>query len=272
MKPYNKTSVILTLVLVSLIAISANGQEFWEKKPYQSWSEKEARKLLTDSPWADRHTLSQTIIQPLQSPGAARAGTNPLENIEGARSPDPGARTDEGRARQARPEIRYEVQFRSALPIRQAIVRLSQINAKYDEMAAEQKQAFDKSVDAFLAKKFPDTVILYISFNSNVPVDEREMARHWQAQTTEQLKNFVFLILPGGEKVPLLGYAVAQGGSREFQFVFPRMHQGRPIVGDQDKKKLQLEFIHPKIRDQRESRVLLSFNTEKMMMDGVAVY
>ena len=139
-------------------------------------------------------------------------------------------------------------------------------------MTAEQKLAFDKNAEAFLAKKFPDTVILYVSYSSNVQIDERELARHWQSQTTEALKNFVFLILPGGEKVPLLGYTVAQGGSREFQFVFPRAVDGRPIVLPSDKKNLQLEFPHPKIRDQKESRVLISFKVEKMVMNGEAVY
>lgn len=272
MKPFKESGVLLTLALALLSAAAAQGQEFWAKKPYQKWSEKEARKLLSDSPWAESHVLSQTIIQPLQSPGAPRPATNPLENIESARSPEPLAREDVGRARQTRPELKYEAQFRSALPIRQAIVRLSQINAKYDDMTAEQKLAFDKNAEAFLAKKFPDTVILYVSYGSNVQIDERELARHWQSQTTEALKNFVFLILPGGEKIPLLGYTVAQGGSREFQFVFPRSVEGRPIILPSDKKNLQLEFSHPKIRDQKESRVLISFKVEKMMIHGAVVY
>ncbi len=270
-KRMKKKSVLLTLLLTLLSAAEAHSQEFWEKKPYQKWSEEECRKLLGKSPWAQSHTLSQTIIQPLQSPGQPRAGTNPLENIESARSPEPLAREDTGRARQARPELKYQVQFRSVLPIRQAIVRLSQINAKYDDMTPDQKQTFDKNAEAFLTKKFPDTLILYVSYSSNVQIDERELARHWQGQTTEALKNFVFLILPGGEKMPLSAYAVAQGGSREFQFVFPRTIEGHPLVRAQD-KTLQLEFPHPKIRDQKESRVLITFKVEKMLIDGEIVY
>ena len=265
-----KRSVLVLLALLSLAA--TQGGEFWQKKPYQKWSEEECRKLLADSPWAQSHTLSQTIIQPLQSPGAARPlGSDPLGNPDGARSPEPLAREDTGRARQARPTLKYQAQFRSALPIRRAIVRLGQINAKYDELTPEQKQAFDQNAETFLAKRFPDTLILYVSYASNVPIDERELARHWQSQTTDTLKNFVFLILPGGEKIPLSGFVVAQGGSREFQFVFPRTYEGRPLVRAQD-KTLQLEFPHPRIRDQRESRVLIAFKAEKMLIDGEVVY
>ena len=138
-------------------------------------------------------------------------------------------------------------------------------------MTPEQKQAFDKNADAFLAKRFADTLVLYISYNSNVQIDDREMARHWQSQTADTLKNFVFLILPGGVKIPLTGFIAAQGAGREFQFEFPRMLDGLPIVRPRD-KSLQLEFIHPKIRDQKESRVLLSFKPEKMLVGGEAVY
>lgn len=267
-----KKSALLTCVLTLLSATAAHGQEFWEKKPYQKWSEEECRKLLDKSPWAQSYTLSQVIIQPLQSTGASRPlGTGSLETVESARSPDPSARDDTGRARQARPELKYLAQFRSALPIRQAIVRLSQITAKYADLTPEQKLAFDKNGEAFLAKKFPDTLILYISYSSNVPIDDRELASHWQSLTTDTLKNFVFLILPGGEKVPLWGYAVTKGGGREFQFVFPRMYRERPVLSAED-KTVQLEFPHPKIRDQKESRVLITFKVEKMLIDGQMVY
>ncbi|MCA1634081.1 MAG: hypothetical protein LC802_10290 [Acidobacteria bacterium] len=264
--------LLLALALWSLAATQDG--EFWQKKPYQKWSEQECRKLLANSPWAQSHTLSQALIQPLQSPGLPSAGgMNPTGpgGIEGTRSPDPSERGDTGRARQTRPMLQYQAQFRSALPIRRAIVRLSQIKSKYDDMTPEQKQAFDQNAEAFLSKRFPDTLVLYVSYSSNVPFDDRELARHWQSQTTETLKNFVFLILPGGEKVPLSGYAVAQGASREFQFVFPRQYEGRPLVRAQD-KTLQLEFPHPKIRDQKESRVLIAFKTEKMRIDGEVVY
>ncbi len=113
--------------------------------------------------------------------------------------------------------------------------------------------------------------MLYVSYSSNVQFDDRELTRHWRSQTTETLKNFVFLILPGGEKVPLVDYAVAQGAGREFQFVFPRTYEGRPLVRAQV-KTVQLEFIHPKIRDQKESRVLIAFKAEKMLLDGEVVY
>jgi hypothetical protein len=258
----------LALALAGLAA--TQGGEFWQKKAYRQWSEKECRRLLEDSPWSQKHTLSQTLIEPLQKSGLDR-GPAPNPASPDIRLSDPTRSDDTGRAREARPQIVYQAQFRSALPVRQALVRLGQISANYDQMQPDQQRTVDQKAEEFLAKRFPDTVALYVSYRSNVQVDDREMALHWQKQTTETLRNFVFLIGSGGEKIPLLDYWVAEGAGRAFQLIFPREYKDEPLVGPRD-KTIQLEFIHPKIRGQGEARVLISFKVEKMLIDGAAVY
>jgi hypothetical protein len=80
-------------------------------------------------------------------------------------------------------------------------------------------------------------------------------------QTTERLKNFVFLIGGGGVRVPLSIYRTGEGASRKFQFVFPREYNGRPFIGPGD-KTLKLEFNHPNIRGTAE-RILIEFRIER---------
>jgi hypothetical protein len=150
------------------------------------------------------------------------------------------------------------------------MVRLQQINQKYNQMTAEQKQQFDQSAEKFLASKFDDSVVIYVSITSNVQLDDREIARHWQNQTTETLKNFTYLINGKGEKVPLRSYTVTNAG-RAFQFVFPRQHNERLVATAQD-KTLKLEFIHPRVRTSNEQRVLLEFRVDRMIMRGEPVF
>jgi hypothetical protein len=265
-----KKAALVLLALSGMSLAAGQGGEFWSRKKYQEWSEKECRKLLEDSPWSQKHTLSQTLIEPLQRPPLDR-GPATNSSSPDVRIPDPNRADGSGRAREARPEIVYQVQLRSAPPIRQAMVRLEQIGAKYDQMQPDQQRAFDQKAGEFLGKAFPDTISLHVSYRSNVQVDDRELAAHWQRQTTDMLRNFVFLIASGGDKVSLLDYRVAQGGGREFQLTFPRKHGDEPLVGSRD-KTLQLEFPHPVIRGQKGSRVLISFKVEKMLIDGAAVY
>lgn len=240
------TCLWLALCLCSVAA--AQGKEFWDKKDYKQWNERECRKLLEDSPWAKTYTLSQVYVTPLSS----------TEN---------DAQT---RAREDNPRLAYRIQLRSAAPIRQAMVRQQQLAQKYDQMPDDKKKAFDQEAEKFLAASFAEAVVVYVSFTTNVQFDDRDVARHWQTQTTDTLKNFTYLIGPKGEKVQLQRYTVAEAG-RSFQLAFPRQHEGRPLVGPQD-KTIKLEFVHPRTTRQGESRVLIEFRLDKMMMRGEPVF
>ncbi len=241
---------IALFVAVALLCGIAVGQgnEYWHKKDYKQWNEREVKKLLEDSPWAKTHTLSQVYVTPIAS------------NENDAQT----------RAREDNPRLSYRVQLRSAAPIRQAMIRQQQIAQKYDQMPEDKKKAFDQEAGKFLAASFPDTVVVHVSFTTNVQFDDRDVARHWQTQTTETLKNFTYLIGPKGEKVQLQRYTVADAG-RSFQLVFPRRIEGRPLAGPQD-KSIKLEFIHPRTTRQGESRALIEFRLDKMMMQGEPVF
>jgi hypothetical protein len=238
--PIQKLGVLLLLASVG----AAQGSDYWQKKDYRQWTERECRKLLEDSPWANIHTVSQIFIDPIHADSTSRE-------------------------RQSNPKIVYRVQIRSATPVRQALVRLSQIDAKYDEMTEDARKAFDQNAEKVLSANNAQFVVMHVNYTSNVQNDDRELARYWHSQTTERLKNSVFLIVGGGVKVPLSTYKPGEGASREFQFVFPREYNGRPFIGPGD-KTLKLEFNHPNIRG--AERVLIEFKVEKMMMQGAPIY
>ena len=234
-----------SLALLTGLAL-AQSKDFWQTKDYRQWTEKECRKLLDNSPWAQDHTISSAYIEPLQTQSSDRA-------------------------RERNTQMSYRVQFRSALPVRQALVRWQQLNSKYDQMPPEQKQEFDQRADRLLTASFADLVAIHVSYSSNVAIYDREMANYWQVQTTEKLHNSTFLIGPKGQKIPPQRVTTATGAGREFTLYFPRLVEGQPLVTPQD-KTIKLEFNHPRISDQSESRVLLEFKIEKMLMQGAVVY
>jgi hypothetical protein len=63
------TALLLLLLAAPAVAIS----DFWAKKDFTRWSERECRKLLEDSPWAKRYTMRQILIEPLQTDSTERA-------------------------------------------------------------------------------------------------------------------------------------------------------------------------------------------------------
>jgi hypothetical protein len=217
--------------------------DFWEKKEYKEWTQKECAKVLQDSPWAQKMELTSVSV---------------MDNSSSRTSTDGG-----------QPSIKYWIQFRSALPIRQAMVRQGQIANKYETLSAEQKQAFDKQAEALLGGFPEDAVIVSVSYQTNDTTRDQELARWWQQKSTEQLKNQVYL--SGNKtKVPIARFAVAQGAERSFQFIFPREVDGKPVITPQD-KSIKLEFPYPAM-GMGSGQAFQEFKVEKMIFGGNIAY
>jgi hypothetical protein len=240
-------------IAVSVIFLTASsaafGKDFWKEKKFEKWSKKECNKMLSDSPWSQDYTLQKSDVF-----SAARATDNsqPLY-------------------------IKYLVQIRSALPVRQAIVRQMQIAQNYDKLAPEQKQQFDQSAEKFLSTNFTDAVILYVTYETNSQSNDRELARYWQSRTMDLLKNYVFLRNSRGDQVALAQFGASQGGERSFQLIFPRQINGQPLIGPED-KSLQLEFTYPATGSQsegtefKEGTAYIEFKPKNMVFEGNLTY
>jgi hypothetical protein len=103
----------------------ALGEDFWLKKDYKEWAPEEVKKLLTNSPW------SKDVTVTAPSAGGARRG--PAANGIDAENPNVsrgrgGGRTGpagdaEINSAPANSEITLNVSWRSALPLRKAIIK-----------------------------------------------------------------------------------------------------------------------------------------------------
>jgi hypothetical protein len=238
--------------------------DFWETKDYSQWSDKECAKLLQESPWAMKYELiREGNVTPTEGSGA-KSGPASLGSSEGS-----GGQS----------YVKYFFRLQSALPIRMAQVRQMQIANKYDSLPAEQKQAFDKSAESFLAADYGDKIVLNVNYSTNVQSLDLELSRYWQSKTTAVFNNSVFLIPGKGEKIKLMDFKVAPGAQREFQLIFSRESNGVPILSDQD-KSLTVEFMYPVVDFSRntvggsmgEGRGLVEFKVKKMMIKGCLVY
>jgi len=226
--------LFITLILATIPAVL--GADFWEKKAYSEWKERECIKMLTDSPWAKNYS----------------------ENNRSSNADD----TIDGNI----PFIKYTVRLNSALPLRQATIRMAQIANKYDDLSDEQKQAFDNSANPYLATAFTDIILVHVEYSTNQRTQQVPLRNFWQIQTTEVLKNSTYLFGSDDVKVQLLEYVPPQEGQTSFQFIFPRMYEGQPIVTAED-KSLKLEFD-----TMSGDRAFIDFKVKKMILDGEVIY
>ena len=238
----------LFVAAILLVAGSLCAQPFWQKKKYTSWSKDEAKKMLEDSPWSGSYAFNAMALEILQQSRA------------------------DSRARETQPWIRYNVQFHSALPIRQAMVRQEQIALKYDQLPPDKKQIFDQDSAKFLGATFADVVRVHVVYSSNIPDIDRDLANYWQTKNPTELQSYIYLITTGGQRVPPLRFAVAKGADRSFDLIFPRrVVDGKPILDSPD-GTLSLEFPHPQISQIPAGRVLVEFKASKMLVDGQLAY
>lgn len=216
MKPRVALALLVALLCGSALAID----DFWEKKEFTEWSDKEAKRILEDSPWANKQSITEVVIQQTNRSGDA-ADRDILK------------------------EMWYRTQFWSALPMREARVRTMQIQDKYKDKSAADKKLFDENAKRFIEQPFPDSIVVRVTYGSNVVDYERKMVSFWQEQTAELQKNKFFLVSEG-KRVPITTLQIGPSGTREFYVFFPRNVDGQPLLAKSD-AKLAIEFQHPDI-------------------------
>jgi hypothetical protein len=259
-----KLASILTVLLLAALTVQA--EDFWIKKNWKQWSKDDCVKILQDSPWSQKW-------------GKSQLGSSQMPGVSGANA--------EGASGEKTPEMHYNVELQSSLPVREAAVRMSQINQKYDKMTDAQKKDFDAKAESILNRNYDDVIWIHVTYGSNLQAFERDMATYWKTVPPEAPPVDMYLITEKGDRVPPIRINSPQNGAYYFDLIFPRMKNREPIVQNSD-KMLSLQFTHPAIGNQTqrnttnpvdpsmdvfgEERVLIQFKLDKMVVNGKASY
>ncbi len=228
-----KRTLPICLIVVTFIA-AAFAADFWGSKPYTKWSQADATRLLTNSPWAKTTTMRTGTM-------SGRGGVQTVAEAQDA------------------PMIQYAVSIRSAEPVRQANARMAAITRKYDKMDEAARKEFDDKWNKYLETKFPETVVIAVNYESNVPDTDRQLTNYFQAQTLETIKSTTALILPDGTRVEPTAFA---SGPHEMQIAFPRPKDLAPTAS------FSIEFKHPDLPDQPSRRISSKFSLKDMVFNG----
>lgn len=209
----------LLFVLFCCLTGTVSAQKVWEK-PFQKWNKEQATKILTDSPWAQTYQ-STNALGAVSQEQAGRA------QIDGSIYRSSGAGAAPGRDAPTPVVIRLH----SALLVRQALVRIRQIDAGYDKMDDAKRAEFDKSTVGFLScaicqNYYVVTLTKYID-NSGLKIDEGL----FQRTKLEQLKGNVWLSNEKGEKCELIQFNAPKSPADSAVFYFARLDdKGAPFL------------------------------------------
>jgi hypothetical protein len=236
---------LLAFTILLALTVPLAAQDFWQAKPFSAWTKAETDKMLNDSPWAQHITLSRVVMAGFSTgvtPGSPGIG-NPTAVSEAQHS--------------ELPRLTYTAQLRSAMPVRQAVVRQRQIAEGYDNKKPDQRASLDAKTNAYLEKP-QDDIVVYVAVESNVVNYANQAQRYWKQQTFDLVKNKVFLTI-GRERLAPVGFAATDVA---FQFNFERpaeiLHEG----------SVTLEFTHPPIGSLPTEQVRIEFKLNKMLVNG----
>ncbi|HVG20396.1 MAG TPA: hypothetical protein VNI02_15200 [Blastocatellia bacterium] len=202
-----KRALVLSVAALLLsLPLSASAQ--WDKKPYAEWSEKEAQKVLNDSPWARTQVFTSAVTL-YRQPATGRQGASQTSS----RPPDAT-------------HVNFRIRFLSAKPVRQAIGRMMELKQKRpvsDELAAQLK--------TFASGDFLEYIVITVSCDSQEAGGNFQQALSLlHTRGTADLKNSTFLEVKGGKRLFLQEYQAPRQDGLGARFIFPRMVNGEPFI------------------------------------------
>jgi len=243
MKKLNRIGITFAPVVVFICALSISAQ--LNKKPYTEWSEKDARKLLENSPWAQTQIFSDTSNE--FGKGVARGALGTGDNASGDYSAH---------------YLNIRIRLLSARPIRQAFARIITLMQKgqvSEQLAAQLK--------GFATKDASDYIAISVDCDSKESKSElREFRALLDNRTIADLKNNTYISGKGGERVYIAAYRPPSSDNLGAQLIFPRLIKGQPfITPGSEEIHFYSEFSTKYILNMR-------YKVKDMMVDGTLEY
>jgi hypothetical protein len=258
---------------VAVLTAVSFAQGPWIKKDWKQWSKDDCKKVLEDSPWAQRWSESNAKMANFATRTRGTSGVGSESELE----------------------VYYVVQFRSALPVRQAVVRQALIASGYDHMEPPKQKDMERQTESFLNRTYDDVIVVHVIYGSNVQEYNRDLVAFWQTTYPEgTVPQEAFLNGPKGRKISPIRLISPKSGAQEFELIFPRVIEGQPLVEPGD-KTISVEFRAPSVgsvdlqgrivsQDQLgravtsnnagavTTRVFKEFKVDKMMQNGQIIY
>ena len=228
--------MFLTLCLMA--GSSVLGQK--QLKPWKEWSKDDAQKILKDSAWAHQQ-VDQDFIE-----------ANPLKPNSIDSSTEARLKQNEG--------MTYSIRLFSARPVRQAFVRIIQLQKKdlTPEMMTRlntfAETPSDNSIIVAVAVENPD---------ANLLGKAMQIIRN---ATAVKLKNTTYLERSDGKRVFIEEYTPPGADGFGARFIFPRMVDGKPFLEADHTMVRFVSELSPAIK------LNMTYKVKNMLLDGKVEY
>jgi hypothetical protein len=242
MKLSNRMFIFSALVALIAFPVSLSAQ--WNKKPYTEWSEKDARKVLENSPWGQTQVYSNTSNE--FGTGIGRGAVGAQDRSSGDYSAH---------------YLNIRIRFLSAKPVRQAFARLVTLMQN-----GQVNDQLNSQLKAFATQDFPDYIVVSLDCDAKESKNEiREFKALLDNRSIANLKNNTYLSGKGGEHVYITAYQPPKNDNLGAKLIFPRLVNGAPfITPDTDEVHFHSSF--------QQFTLDMRYKVKDMMFDGKLEY
>ncbi len=204
--------IACAVLLSSSLVFAGSSPAQKAEKPWTEWTQKEAEKVLSSSPWSQAQVdtdTSEMFFTPTNDPARGRTQSND------------GQRLGTGATNQA-VNVKFVVRFFSARPVRQALIRLIELKNKPEPAVLERMHQFAEV-------KSGESIILTLTVETT---DQRYMGQAMQAissAVTATLKNETYLERDGKRNF-LHEYIPPGQDGFGARFIFLRIADEQPFI------------------------------------------
>lgn len=207
--------LILSAIFFSVFIYPVSAQKVWERD-WQSWDINDAFRILSNSPWAKNCRNKEVEV--------------------------PCGLVSRGNANKASVTPPIIVRFYSSLKIRQAFLRLAQLQNNYDKMNDEQKSAFDEKVKNSLICEVCKSYYVITLYQSVVEENGRSVFKDkLKDEKPENLADQIYLSNDKNEKRKLAHFVMRNYYLAELYFPIVDEKQNPLITTDTKKMTLNLK-------------------------------
>jgi len=254
MKSYLRTWSAVLLIIGGLLCV-VHAQNELSKKPFPEWSKSEAEAVINNSPWAKQQELRIKFDKETQKAAGSYSG------VSGAAA----AQSQMEVTSQMPVDFIFTLRLRSALPVRQALVRLKTLETNVEKMSDPQRAAYDSQMKGLL--ECPACAANYVvtlsSKSKNNPGADAVFAT-FKGGRLADLQRYVYLANERGERRALVHFVPPRSPGEEAVFFFPRTDEkGAPLLA-LDNKELLINLTD----NQANSITNFKIDVTKLVLNG----
>ncbi|MEP6817960.1 MAG: hypothetical protein ABJA18_00405 [bacterium] len=225
---------LLSFIFISIAALALTtlvySQENRPAKPFQEWSKKEAEQVLEDSPWAVKQEVRLKFASQARR---VAGGTVPSDTTGGLI--DTTSNTAEMGGAEAPVDFQFTLRLRSALIVRQAVVRLKQLEPNSDT-SEKGRAALEARLKGLLeCPACQQNYVLTLSAKSKERPGADPIFTAFKGGRLADLQRYVFIANGRGERRDLIHFVPPKTPGDEAVFYFPRFNEkGDPLLTSTD--------------------------------------